>query len=599
MRASAEPRRPGFRVEIYLAAAAVALALGLQVRAIHGHSLSGDGAYHLVAGHQALRYGQNTVNFEHPPLVKLVVALPLLLEPEPLAPPLGVEDALATSTRVFAEPAPLRRATVRGRYLALTAFVAPFLLACFWLGSRFGDRRTGVALGLMIAFSLSALPYLSVLQTDTAVALAYLLVLLLTVRYVEQPGPGRAAWLGLAAGFGLAVKYSAALLAPTVLAGAFLAPLQWRRRLGHLILIGAVAVAVLEVTYLVANRDYVSEVGREQIRAYCANRGTLVVGDRMRDAERPLLGVERVDPRLAQWLTGFWGIRVQNAIGVYPSFAFGEIRSAGRWWYFPAVLALKTPIAILLAALFALGRLVARRRSAEPLAAPAKPPWILLGVTLAVYLGVAMTSNYNLSVRHLLPVLPLLYLPVARAVSQTRLGAAALIAALAVESLALAPLWMSQTNTWWLGSRNPTRFALAAGNLEYRQNFIQLARAAEERGLVELGVLYPAIGEEVVTAYLPDARLIEPGDALEPGWYAVSVIVEQFVPALLRARPEQVYGYRQLHQAATEWQPLWQAVRQGEDHGYVAGTFHLYRLRQETRGQPATGDRRVSANLQL
>ena len=60
------------------------LALGLQIAAIHAHSLSGDGAYHLLAGHQALRYGQNTVNFEHPPLVKLLVALPLLLEDEPL-----------------------------------------------------------------------------------------------------------------------------------------------------------------------------------------------------------------------------------------------------------------------------------------------------------------------------------------------------------------------------------------------------------------------------------------------------------------------------------------------------------------------------------
>ncbi len=79
-------------------------------------------------------------------------------------------------------------------------------------------------------------------------------------------------------------------------------------------------------------------------------------------------------------------------------------------------------------------------------------------------------------------------------------------------------------------------------------------------------------------AYLPRTRLVAPGDPLEPGWYAVNVMVEQFVPALLRARPDDVHDYPQLYPAARQWQTQWQAVRRGEDHGYVAGTFHLYRL---------------------
>ncbi len=49
-------------------------------------------------------------------------------------------------------------------------------------------------------------------------------------------------------------------------------------------------------------------------------------------------------------------------------------------------------------------------------------------------------------------------------------------------------------------------------------------------------------------------------------------------PALLAASPDAVRGYDDLRRAAESWQTLWQAVRQGEDHGYVAGTFHFYRL---------------------
>lgn len=560
------------------------LALALQIAAIHRQSLSGDGAHHLLAGHQALRYGQNTLNLEHPPLVKLVAALPLLLEEQPVAAPLRVEDALAATTRFYARPE-LHRATIRGRYLVLAVFVLPFLFACYALGRRFGDRRTGVVLALTSALSLSVLPYLTVLQTDVAVALAFLLTALQATRYTERPSARTAALLGLACGLGLAVKFSAVLLGPTVLVSVLLAQgspgggqtgNRWRRRLGHLVLIGAIALMALEASYLAANRSYDTDVGREVIRAYCDDRGTVTVEDRMLSAEPALLAVERFDPRLAQWLTGLWGVHLQDAIGVYSSFAFGEVRSQGRWWYFPAVLLIKTPIPILLAALAAL---VALGRRRAPGVLGRWRSWLPMVVTVTVYLAAAVTSNYNLSVRHMLPVLPFLYLPVAAAVARSRTGIAALLGALAIESLMLAPLWMSQTNTWWLGARNPTRFALSAGNLEYRQNFIELAREVEERGLGQLNVLYPTIGEEVVRAYLPDARLIVPGDAPEPGWYAVNVIVEQFVPALLQARPEDVHGYQQLVPAARQWQSLWQAVRQGEDHGYVAGTFHLYRLR--------------------
>ncbi len=582
---------------LFLGAAACALAVALQIAVIHAHSLSGDGAHHLVAGHQALRYGQNTLNLEHPPLVKLVAALPLLFE-EPVAAPLRVEHALTATARFYARPE-LRRATIRGRYLMLAVFVLPFLLACYALGKRFGDHRGGIVLALMSALSLAILPYLTVLQTDVAVALAFTLTVLQATRYAERPSVRTAVQLALACGLGLAVKFSAVLLGPTVLASVFLARGQtgssWRRRLGHLALIGVIALALLEASYLAANRTYSSDVGREVIRAYCDDRGTVTVDDRMLGAEPALLAVERIDPRLAQWLTGLWGVHLQDAIGVYSSFAFGEIRSQGRWWYFPAVLLIKTPIPILLAALAAL----ARRRSRSVLARWRS--WLPMALTTAIYLAAAVTSSYNLSVRHLLPVLPFLYLPVAVVVARSRAGTMALIGALAIESMATAPLWMSHTNTWWLGARNPTRFALAAGNLEYRQNFIQLARQVEDRGLGQLNVLYPTIGEEVLRAYLPSARLVVPGEALGPGWYAVNVIVEQFVPGLLRARPEDVHDYQQLYPAARQWQSLWQTVRAGEDHGYVAGTFHLFRLRASGatyRLQEPAG-LRVNANLQL
>ena len=202
-------------------------------------------------------------------------------------------------------------------------------------------------------------------------------------------------------------------------------------------------------------------------------------------------------------------------------------------------------------------------------------PWLTV---MAVFLAASMLSNTNLGVRHMMPVIVLALLPVAVVVSRSRTGSAILVGALAVESVLLTPLWMSATNTWWLGRRNPTRFAFSAGNLEYRQNFLELSRETERRGIDHLGVLYPVLENEIVGAWVPGGYVVDPSGPLEPRWYAVSVLIEQYLPAIRRASPTSLRGYPDYVPLADRWEPAWRAVRSGEDHGYVAGSFHLYRL---------------------
>lgn len=573
----------GTRRGALLAVACALLAVGLQIVAIHAHSLTGDGAHHLLAGHQALRYGQNRLNLEHPPLVKLVAALPLAVAAQPLAPPLRVEQALGMINTIHEQPVLLRRGTITGRYLVLLAFGLPFLAACYGLGRHFGGPGAGVVLAAMVAFSACSLANLTILQTDTALALAYGLTLLAAFRYRRAPTLDSALLLGSAFGLGLAVKHSALLLLPTLLLA--LLPSAWaegRRRSGHLLAAGLMALALLHLTYAAANLAYRSAEGRETIRSYSHNQGTVTVHDRLRAAEPWLLRLEAFDPYLAQWLTGLLGVRAQNAIGPYPSYAFGTVRSDGRWWYFPALLLVKVPLPVLVAGLLALVAVLRRRpAAASGRASPWRRDGWLVAVTAGVYLLGAMASRYNLGVRHLLPVLPFLFLPIALVAARRRWSAALLVGALALEAVLLTPLWMSATNTWWLGAHNPSRFALGAGNLEFRQNFVQLARAAEQRQLHGLRVLYPTLDERVVRAYLPDARLAVPGDPVVPGWYAVNVTVEQFIPALLRASPATLYDYAGLHRLAERWLPFWQQVATGRDEGYVAATFHLYHVGAE------------------
>lgn len=548
------------------------LVVGLQIDAVARQSLTGDAAYHLYAGHQALRYGENRLNLEHPPLVKMVAALPLLAEP-PLAPPATLEGVVEASLVVYDDPELLHRVQWRSRALMLLFFGFPFLAASFFLGRVFGGRRTGLVLVAMLGLSISSLPNLSILQTDTAVGLGFLLCLLGGLRYLERPGPSSALVLGAGFGLALASKFSGVLLAPTVLLALFLPrERSFGRRVGDLLLSSTIALALVGSTYALANRSYDSEVGRETIRQYCRGEA-LIVEDRLHSWEEPLLAIERLSPFAAQWLTGFLGIRAQNAIGVYPTFAFGELATEGRWWYFPALLLAETPLAVLLASLAALLYLKQRLRET-------RAPHLLAGATMVVYLAVALTSSYNLGIRHLLPVLPLLYLPGAIWVAGTRWRTVVVVGALAAEALLVAPLWMSATNTWWLGDANPTRLAFSTGNTEYHQSFLALRREAEVRGIEELHVVYPLLSPRELQGYLPAARAVGPDHRPRTGsWYAVNIIVEQFLPAAEQLS-DSMRGRQQIQEMAASWGPLWQRLRAGEDHGIVAGTFRLFHLPQ-------------------
>ena len=558
---------------------ALLLLLALLAVSVEQQSFVGDAPYHLLAGHQALRYGENRLNLEHPPLVKLVAALPLLAE-EPLAPPTTVDGVLETSLRIFDDPARLERTQRASRALMILIFGLPLLGACYLLGREAVDHPTGVVLALAVGLALPVLPNLSILQTDTAVALGFTVALVAALRYLKRADRWNTLLLGLGLGIALAAKFSGVLLAPTVLLCIVLGRTSWRQRLGALALVALVAGAVAYLPYAVANRHYDAETGRATIRSYCQGNA-LIVDDQMRRHERFLLAVEEIDPNLAQWLTGLLGIRIQNDLGVYPSYAFGHLSSQGRWWYFPAVLLVKTPLVLLAASLAAVWTLWAAGRIRPPNAAST-----VLLATVGIYLLVAMTSNYNLGVRHLMPVLPLLYLPAARWSAGKPWRGAVVIGALALEALALAPLWMSATNTWWLGQHNPTQFALSAGDIEYRQNFIALAHAVEKRGIDRLHVLFPLVSERELTAYVPQAELASPQTPAQAGWYAVNITVEQFLPTIPRTPAEALRGHARFLELARTWTPLWQQVRAGEDRGYVAATFHLYYLKNDGEVTP-------------
>jgi hypothetical protein len=592
---------PGRRnLAVPAVAAAVVAVLALQGLAIRRQALTSDEAGHALAGHQADRYGINGLNLEHPPLVKLAAALPLL-SLAPLAPPIQVSESAQRQWNVYTQPGAEARVRLGGRLVVALLFGLPVLVSAFFLARELGGAAAGWVLALALGLDFSCFSLLPLIYTDAAEALGFNLTLLAGARFLRRPGAAPAALLGLGFGLALAVKFTGLLLLPAVLGAIVLAPgfrAGWRRRVLYAVAAIAIGWGVVELTYLAANRHYDPARGRETIQLYCANRSSMRVGGLLQPYEQRLLALERYDPRAAQWLTGLLATRAQDSLGVFGTCNFGRMTSRGRWWYFPVLLLAKTPLALLLASGMAMAALVAmaasrlsaRRSPRGPLGGDGEPPAaalaavrrrlaLLVALTAAVYLAAAAASNYNAGIRHVLPVLALVYQPAALWAARRPAAAAALLLALLAESLALAPVWMSSTNTWWLGARDPLHLAMALDNAFYPQNLIALREVADRRQLRPLRVVDPALNPIEINAYLGPGTAYTPPGRLGPGRYVVGASAEVCIPAILRASPDELFGHRGLTAIARAWGPVAREVaREGQDRGFIASTFHLYEL---------------------
>jgi Dolichyl-phosphate-mannose-protein mannosyltransferase len=550
---------------------AVLVAVALQMTAMARQSFVADEPFFLLAGYRAIHDGTNTLNLEHPPLVKMLAALPLFRFSGPDADP---------SQLIFPNRTQATSVRLASRCILLVTVAIPFLIGCFLFGWEVATVRVGVLLALSLAFSFTVVPYLTITQTDAAVSLGYVLTLVAAIRFLRQPTFMRSCFLGLGFGIAIATKFSGVLLLPSIGFVLFTArdPYASRgRRWAYGGVVFAVSLLLLYGTYRVANWQYDSAVGRNTISRYCQNHTLFRVDDEMRPYEQMLLRIEEIDPMVAQWSTGLLGLAIQNRMGVWTSYAFGLVSSRGWWWFFPLLFLIRTPLVLLLASCCSLvGWLLPRSAQLAKENSHEKQMTTLLVLTTSVYLGMALSTSYNMGIRHLLPILPVLYLPAVRWAAHRRFTACLLVGSLLFEAVVLQPVWMSATNTWWLGERNPTRCAVIS-DCEYKQNFLALDHVRAQYQIDQLHVAFPLLTDAELDAYLPGAVKVDPTSPLLPGWHAVNIFIEEFFPAVEKAHRDQVHNYDSLMQTGAPWKRYYDTVRSlGRNHGYVAGTFHLY-----------------------
>jgi len=401
-------RRKAF---VWLALLLVALAILRSAISTRLDGFTIDEAYHITAGTSYVKYHDFRINPEHPPLVKLWVGIVMYATGFRLDSLRQFNDK--PGERAFANLAVFRQndpdSVQRRARVAMYGLNGLLLFALALALKRVFNAGVSFGTLLFLAIDPTVAANLPVVMTDLPVALLSTTAVVLAARAFRDW-----AWTDLAAcsaflGLALAAKHSAPVVAMSIaFIGVVVAILQptespsrsyWRRVVKLGAVLGGVML-VLWAFYLFRYSE--SPTGQESF-----NRPLV---DKINDVASPTyrgvlttMAKTHVVPRAYLW--GFADtIRAGMEGRESPQVFFGKVYDfRGPGYFFPAMIAVKVPIGLMVVMLIGLFLFFTRR---------IPPDWILpcaITLTAAVlFLLVLSRGATYAGIRHALPVVVLL-----------------------------------------------------------------------------------------------------------------------------------------------------------------------------------------------
>jgi hypothetical protein len=369
-------------------------------------SLTIDEGLHITSGYSMLRTGDFRLVEEHPPLVKLLAALPLLPvrdlpDPRPLSgwevdPSVPDTVQLVQVMKHWLQPyRPFDRVVFAARVPIGLLSLLLGAVVFRWASDLAGPWAGLGALGLY-AFDPNIVAHSSVATIDLGAAAFITFAVYALWLALRRPTRVGVVLAGVTLGLAQGAKISALMLLPVFVA-----------------LVGCHALTLNDPTFL----------SGLQIPRWSYTRGRMRMLIRM----GVLLGVMFVLASTTLWaIYGFelrtppgWSVPVPAASHLIPlqhvradlatgrtSFLMGQYSERGWWYYFPVAFATKTPLPTLIllcASIFFFAISAARVKQLVE--------WDLLALTAfpLLYFASAIVQPFNIGYRHLLPMLPLIF----------------------------------------------------------------------------------------------------------------------------------------------------------------------------------------------
>jgi hypothetical protein len=462
-----------------------------------------DESFHIAAGMEWLDKGVYTYEWQHPPLARIAVAIgPYLAglrsHSIKIAPLEG--NAILETNHVYQHNLMLAR-------LGNLPFL---MLACVVISlwaSRWFTPTTGI-LALLLFLSLPPILAHAALATlDIACAATILLALYCLMRWLENPSWLHSMSLGVAVAIALLSKFSSipflGLCFVVMLVYYRTSLRDWHQAKGKLRLKQICVMAVIAFTILWA--------GYRFSVAPVSDKPTHPAFDKhfAPDSEARKIGDEILGLRLplTQFFKGIWDVKYHNSTG-HDSYLLGEYRTTGWWYFFPVVLAVKTPIGFLILTLIGFGFIFRR---------PGPSAWqqrVTASLPLVILLF-CMTSRIDIGLRHILAVFPMFALiagyAVERSFAYRRFYIMPAISALLVCSVVIDS-WMAHPDylPWFnqLAGRHPEHIVVDS-DLDWGQDLQRLGWRMKELGVKQVSIAYLGTAP-MESAGLPSYQALDP-----------------------------------------------------------------------------------------
>ncbi|MGC2163085.1 MAG: glycosyltransferase family 39 protein [Silvibacterium sp.] len=495
---------------------------------VHRESLTFDEDNHSFSGYMMWKTGDYGLNPEHPPLIKLLAAVPTLgkkLWTPPLQGRFFKSEAYSDGRDWFARNDGASQHLLFQMRMMTGILALGLSLVIFFATREFFGTSAALFALVIASFDPNLLAHSALVTTDVGVTCFFIASIYAFYRYVKNPGWWRLIVAAVIAGLLISSKHSGVLFAPMMLVlilWEVAATPRGQRLRTALRLAGAFAFIIIGsciVLWAFFGFRYAARPAGLQLHPSLA-----VYTSGLSHFDRSAILA------LAHWhllpeseLMGLADVKLMAQY--YPTFILGRVYAHAVWWYFPVATLIKTTLGLLaLLALSAFAIVTRRLRWSREVA--------YLVLPAALYFVVAMSAGMDIGARHILPVYALAAILAGGTIMALshRNGrwipvwtwvCSLLVVAHVASALSVFPNYIAYANRAWGGPENVHNL-LSDANVDWAQQLYQVKAWQDRHPSQSCWFAYFANPEIDPAVYGIHCNMLPTADT---GWSGGSAIV--------------------------------------------------------------------------
>jgi len=489
--------------ELLLLVALLSVFLFQSIVTLKETNLTFDEPFWITYGYYMVKHADTSIYLLHPPLSYIVGGFPLLFQDIKL--PYSYEkcDGLGwyqcPHDMVFESGNDPEK---MGFYVKMPFLLVSLLLGLliyFFAKELYGTKAALFSLTLY-SFSPSILAYNTMMLTDVFVtffilASVYSLWRLLVHGYTKK----RLVLTGILVGLAISSKFTALLIFPLImlvyLAKIFTDKKDKKKNIKifsmQFVLIVVISFITLHATYFFSfdtldntmPQRYVERMDGFIDQSF--EKGS-------KEYEVAYFLTHDLKIPMPEFISGIGGQFAIESSKLKTGYLNGEIYQGGKWYYFPEVLLIKTPIPLIIFFLMALF-FTMKKHKRRPINE------VIILLPILCFMGAFIINDFNLGLRHILPIIPFIFLYSSKITELKlknslhnkifKLFIGTLLLWYIISSLMIMPNYLAYFNEFIGGPENGHKYLLSS-NLDQGQDLKKLSRYIRENDIGKIKLSY-------------------------------------------------------------------------------------------------------------